>query len=305
MKSNSRVTIGIAAFNEENNIKYVLKDILKQKEREWKLKKILLIDDGSTDNTVKEASDVVDRRVSIIHNNLRRGKTKCLQMMFEKLSTEVLVMLDADIKIGDKNTISSLIKPLFLKKNTMLVGGNSKPFTPKTFFEKAVYTTFEVFYKSRLKLRGGNNIFGCTGSILAIKQAFAKTIKFPSIVNEDAYLYMKCVTKGFLFRYVDSAKVYYKLPNNIRDYVRQIFRSEPQSVTKELQKYFHKKVDFEFHRPVSFYLSAVLEVFVKNPVGVSFVVVINLLCKPFLPFVLNKYRIDWFTAHSTKIINNN
>ena len=46
------VTVAISAYNEEGNINYFLKSVIKQKIKNFTLKKILVISDGSTDKTV-------------------------------------------------------------------------------------------------------------------------------------------------------------------------------------------------------------------------------------------------------------
>ena len=50
-KSKQTVTIGIPAHNEAENISYLLRSILRQKQRNYKLEKIIVVCDGCTDNT--------------------------------------------------------------------------------------------------------------------------------------------------------------------------------------------------------------------------------------------------------------
>ena len=300
MKKTYTVTIGIPAHNEGNNIKKVLSSILDQQQEGWKLETIAVYCDGCTDKTAENARSVTKRQITVIDDGKRLGKTTRLQQMFNALSSDILLMLDADIKLYNKQVITHLVEAFAKDEKVMLVGGNSRPFSPRTFFENAVYSTFQVFYRSRRHFKHGNNVFGCTGSILAIRKTFSDQIIFPNIINEDAYLYMACISNKYKFRYVDKAIVEYKLPNNISDYVKQVFRSEPISVVYELEKYFGKRAEREFHRPIRFYVSAVLSVFFTNPLGVISIIVINLLCRPLIPFILKNYKLEWFTAHSTK-----
>ena len=299
MKNKMKVSIGIPAHNEGKNIKNVLKDILEQKGKDFEIVEILVVCDSCTDNTQSEALSVKSKKIKITNDGIRLGKTYRLNQMFTKSKGEVLLMLDGDIRLDGKNVIKNVLTPFKRDEKVMLVGGNSMPVKPTSFFEKAVYSTFEVFLKSRLHINGGNNIFGCTGSILAIRDSFAKSIKIPKIINEDAYLYFAVIKKGFKFEYVNRAIVNYKLPKNIKDYLRQVFRSEPSAVTLELEDHFGSIVAKEFHRPIQLYLFYILISFIKNPLGVTFISLVNVFSKILIPHVSKNYKLEWFTAAST------
>lgn len=299
---NISISIGIAAYNEEYRIKHVLSGLLAQREIGWNLKEIFVFCDGCTDKTAHEARRIKDRRIRIVEDQIRKGKTARLQQMFRACSGELLVMFDADVELVGKHVVTKLIAPFVTEKQVMLVGGNSRPHPPKTFTERAVSSTFEVFDRSRNEIRGGDNIFCCTGSILAIRQSFAKSVEFPNIVCEDAYLYLLCIRRGYLFRYVDDAVVFYQLPKRVSDYIRQVFRSSPEGVSAELTPYFGSLVNQEFHRPLAFYARAALSAFWKNPLGTALIVFINItnmIVKPLYPFIWKKYDLRWFTAAST------
>ncbi len=292
------VTIGIPAYNEEKNIKRVLSGILAQNQTSWKLNEIFVICDGCTDKTAQKAREVKDKTITVIEDGLRKGKTERLNELFKMVSGEILIMFDGDITFANNDVINNLLKP-FEDERVMLVGGNSRPFSPKTFVEKAVYSTFTVFYESRKRMKKGHNIFGATGSILATRKTLITDITIPKVVSEDAYLYLYCVTKKHLFKYVDEAIIYYKLPSNFKDYVKQVLRSSPVSVTTEMYPHFGERANKEFKRPTGFYIQHILAAFMQNPLGVTAVIIINILCSPLQKIVIKNYKLDWFTAHST------
>lgn len=294
------VTVGIAAHNEEKNIKNILRGILGQRQTNWILEKVFVASDGSTDHTVQNAKSIKSAKIKVIESRERLGKVGVEQIIFDSFASEILVMLDADVKLEDNLVITKLVEKLFSDEKVMLVGGNTRPFAPKTFFEKAVYSTFQVFDDSRGFVKNGNNIFGCNGGCLAIKAKLAKQIEFPNLINEDDYIYFSCIAKGYKFRYVQEAVVYYKLPNNLKDYLRQIFRSNPEAVSQNISKYFGKIVDEEYYRPFFFYFRSIMRAFLANPLGTVYITFINILTKPFFPFISKKYKLSWHTAISTK-----
>jgi len=298
MKKEYSITVGICALNEEKTIRQVIEQVLTQEQEGWELKELRVYSDGSTDDTVQRARAVNDSRIVVISSNERKGKTFRLQQLFDEAQGEIIVMFDADISLVGKEVITRLVKS-FTDRDVALVGGNSRPFKPVSFFEKAVYSTFRVFYESRLKMKNGHSIFGATGSIMAGRKTFLQSFRFPKIINEDAYIYMTCITQGFKFRYIDSAVIEYALPKNAKDYIKQVVRSEPSSVEMELKKYFGDTVQEEFYRPHMFYVTAIVKECVRNPIGVMYVILLNILSRWIAPFMLRNYKLEWFTAHST------
>lgn len=295
---NLKVSIGITAYNEQNNIRFVLQDVLKQYRKGWNLEEILILNDGSTDLTSYEVKKVRSKLIKPFEFKLREGKSYRLSQMFKQFKGDILIMFDGDIRLANKNVITNLIDG-FDNQKVMLIGGNSTPYPAKNFFQRSVATTFSVFYKSRISIKSGNNVFGCTGSILAIRKKLAQMIKLPAVINEDVFIYMSCLKMGYEFRYQDNAKVFYKLPSNLKDYLRQLFRSTPQAVEIELEKYFGRLVSDEFSRPSNFYIRSIYSEFLRNPFELMFAVSVNLVCKLFYPFVSRNYKLSWFTATST------
>ena len=53
MSSKPTVTVGISAYNEEHAFPALLESLLKQSQTSFVFEKIIVVSDGSTDNTVK------------------------------------------------------------------------------------------------------------------------------------------------------------------------------------------------------------------------------------------------------------
>ncbi len=300
-KKNFRVSVAIPAFNEEKTIGQVLDSIFSQSQVGWVLSEILVYSDGSKDKTVVEVKKIKRRLIKVKDFKQRKGKSFRLNQIFKAFKGDILVLFDADIKIKGKNVITSIVKEFEKDDEVMLVGGDSRVFHPTNFFERAIYTSYYVYYKSREKLKEGNNVFACTGACLALRKSFAKRLVIPKeVFSDDLYLYLICIKKGYKFRYAPRAKVYYKMASNLRDFLRQMFRSHPEAISLVYKKYFGDLVDKEFNRPRLFYLKTVTEIFVKNPLGTMYMIAIKLFAKPFYFFLAKKYRLSWFTALSTK-----
>ncbi len=299
MKKNT-VTVGICAYNEEGNIQNILKDILNQKTSNYILKEIIIHCDNCTDRTVEKIKDLKNKKIKIIESKTRQGKSGGLKKIIEKCSGDILVVFDADEKLGNIKVISNIIKKFRDDKKITFVGANTRPFLPVTFFEKVVYTTFLVFDESR-KLRNYKNPFCFTGGGMAIRRRYIKSIDFSEkALNEDDFIYFTATKDKKEFSYCEEAKIFYKLPKSLPDYLKQCFRSNPQAININYKTRFGKIVEEEYKRPFMFYLKSIFKSFLKYPIETSVAIVINIVIVPFYKNISSRYKLEWYTASSTK-----
>src|SRR3989344_8939516 len=71
-----KVSIGIPAYNEEANIKNLLTALLAQKQENFELLEIIVISDGSDDNTVEQAKSLASEKISVIDGKDRKGQAQ-------------------------------------------------------------------------------------------------------------------------------------------------------------------------------------------------------------------------------------
>lgn len=296
-----KVTVGISAFNEQRNIAKIIDCVLEQQESEfWKLEEVLILSDGSSDKTAEIVKSRFIKPVKVYDYPDRQGKPTRIQQMFQMAKGDFVIILDADISIIDVNFISKLLQPLLDDKKAMMSGGLAKPRTPTSFLQRAVNSTYEVFYEVKNQVRGGNNMFGMSGRCLALKSEFAKQVRFPNVICEDDYLYFLCLHQGYKFVHAPDAVVYHKLPKTLKDYLKQNFRCSPEAVELNYEAMFGPLVKQELYRPWTIYIKSILKVFSKTPLEVVFIGLVNISCKPLYPLVTRKYNLNMYTAGSTK-----
>jgi len=117
------VLAGIAAYNEA---RYVGSVVLQARQY---VDEVIVIDDGSTDNTARVAELV---GATVIRHNENRGKGAAIQSILteaKKRNPDILVLLDADAQ-HDPNEIPVLIKPI--SKGFDLVIGSREAQDDKT-----------------------------------------------------------------------------------------------------------------------------------------------------------------------------
>ena len=106
-KKNYSVSVLIPAFNEQDSIRGTVESILKS---DYKyLKEIIIINDGSKDNTLKIAKELEKKYSKVkILNKKNSGKADSLNQAFKIAKGELIAIVDAD-SYPDANALSSMV----------------------------------------------------------------------------------------------------------------------------------------------------------------------------------------------------
>lgn len=298
-KPPTTITIGIPAYNEEANIKYLLKSIKNQKEDGYIIKRIIVLSDGSTDDTVERVKEITDPRIKILDYKERMGKSYHLNTFPKLTDSDILVLFDADVVLHGEDVISRLIEPIVKEKNVGLVSGNFRPIRVKNFLQQSIESTINVYEVLRWEFKGGHNALGCTGRIQALSKPFYKLLNVPhTMVLNDIYTYFDCLNHGLEFKHVKSVEVYYQLPDNIKDYLNQFKRFCVGSY--RMNKIFGELFEREYAIPKKRFYALMLKEFVKRPVHCTFIYFLNLVGKYLAKKEIDKMDGKWDLVTSTK-----
>jgi glycosyltransferase involved in cell wall biosynthesis len=130
---NEKVSILISIYNGEPYIKKSLKSILEQS---YKNIEVLIIDDGSTDQTFKICKSYQDKdsRIKLFRNETNAGLTKSLNILLENTTTKYIARHDID-DISNKDRIEKQYRHLRENKLDMVYARatikNSKKIIPR------------------------------------------------------------------------------------------------------------------------------------------------------------------------------
>lgn len=105
----SVISVVIPAYNEEETIGTILADAISVMDNLGMPYEIIVVDDGSTDNTRRVASNY---KVEVLFNGRNRGKGYALRKGFQQAQGDIIVTIDADGAHSPKE-IPELIQPLF------------------------------------------------------------------------------------------------------------------------------------------------------------------------------------------------
>jgi len=263
------VSVGIPAYNEEKNIKFVLNSVLAQKENDsFKIGEILVVSDGSVDATpdVVREYRAFDSRIRLYHYDVRRGKCYALNVIFREGHGDVFVLFDADVILRDEWVVCGLVEPFLVDKRVGLVGGLPVPLPPEGLIELAGTFSFKLQKFIKENVRGGCNLYAAHGRVLALSSKLAKSIKVPSTYADDAYLYLRCISAGYKFVFVgEKATVFYRAPRNVKGFVSQSVRF--RRALEPLRKIFGELVDREVKVPMTTFLKAYIKGLIEDPRG--------------------------------------
>ena len=118
MKASEKVlSVIIPAYNEATSIQTTLKKVLDQQS----VGQVIVIDDGSTDNTFENARLIVDDRLQFIQHSVNSGKGAAISSAIPLLKFPISLIQDADLEY-DPSEFDKLLYPIVSNKADVVYG---------------------------------------------------------------------------------------------------------------------------------------------------------------------------------------
>jgi cellulose synthase/poly-beta-1,6-N-acetylglucosamine synthase-like glycosyltransferase/peptidoglycan/xylan/chitin deacetylase (PgdA/CDA1 family)/spore germination protein YaaH len=221
-----RVAVLIPAYNEE---KVIVRTIRSVTMSNYKNIRVIVIDDGSTDNTYRVAvdaypADIASGRLTVL-TKPNGGKADALNFGLERTNEQVYIGIDADGVIAH-DAITNLVAH-FADPKIGAVAGNAKVGNRVnlwTRWQALEYITSQNFERRALDLF--DVVMVVPGAIGAWRTAAVKQGGgyHTNTVAEDADLTMNLLEQGYWVIYEDRALAFTEAPVNINGLMRQRFR---------------------------------------------------------------------------------
>lgn len=294
------ISVGIPAYNEEANIGHLLRALLKQKEKGFLLKEVIVISDGSSDKTVSTALSVNDKRLIVLDRKDRKGQAFRQNEILKVFKGDILVLLNADVLPNNEFFLARIIAPFSINKKIGIVSGRGIPLSAETFFEKMI--NFSTAMKEEMveKINGGNNVYFCHGHSRAFSRAFADRFSWADAVSEDAYSYFMCKKLGFSFHYAKDAEIVYRSPQNFNDHMKQSTRFFKGQ--RNLGQHVASNIVANEHNiPYNVIITTTFKYFFKNPVLLCEYVAVLLAAK-IISLGKSTISVNWDMATSSKTL---
>lgn len=207
------VSVGICAYNEENNIGKLLDSISRQKCEKIHIKEIVVVSSACTDATDKIVENYMkkDGRITLIQQTERKGKSSAINLFLKEVSSDVCILESADtIPVSD--AYENLCKK-FETDDVGMVGAHPVPVNnSKNYMGFVVNLLWKLHHKTAL-------IAPKCGELVAFRN-IVESIPEESAVDE-ASIEAIIVSKGYKLAYAADAIVKNKGPECIGDYIIQ------------------------------------------------------------------------------------
>lgn len=196
------ISIIMAAYNAEMTIEKAVKSVLAQTYQNFEL---LIIDDCSTDDTVKVLQGIHDHRIRLIQNERNRGVSYTRKHGLDEARGEWIAILDSD----DKWAPDKLEKQMELQKqkNAELI------FTGSAFMDSegktidwVLHIPEKIAYRQLLKQNLISN-----SSALVRKKLYAEHYTFGDQMHEDFAIWLKILKTGVMAYGIDEPLLIYRL----------------------------------------------------------------------------------------------
>lgn len=215
------ITIGIPTFNEENNITFLLEQILKQSTKFAKIEKIHIVDDASTDRTVELAKAFKNKKIIVTRREKRLGQTSAQNYIFEHTSSEAIIILEADTYPAEKNYIELMIEPFIKNSDIGFVQGNITPLPTRTLIGKVLNKQAEVFTKLVVQNTKFSHPISTGRGGKAFRKSVYKKLRWPTNVPEDDYAILWCIAHNVTSFFQRKAHMFYGRPQTFTDYIKE------------------------------------------------------------------------------------
>lgn len=223
----SDISILIAAYNEEDSIGETLKSICQQ-DYPGEVE-VIVIDDGSQDNTYKVATDFVRQKdcpikVKTLRQEQNAGKANALNMGLEHVTHELVVTIDADSFLYKKaleNIVSNILggpDNTAAVAGTVLVHNSRKNLITRMqewdyFHGIAVIKRIQSLFQGTLVAQGAFSVYR--------KAALLAVGGWPDTVGEDIVLTWGLQENGYRVGYAENAFLFTNVPETYGHFFRQ------------------------------------------------------------------------------------
>jgi cellulose synthase/poly-beta-1,6-N-acetylglucosamine synthase-like glycosyltransferase len=221
------VTIIIPAYNEAAGISRTLDSLV---EADYPSKEIIVVDDGSTDNTYHIATGYKSKfpkdnnNIFSVFRKLNGGKSSAINYALRLSKNDIVIVIDADSMIG-RGAIRSIIKH-FKNADIVAVGGYVSIINHHTYNFFINCTALEIINSWNLMGR----TFNLLGSVMIVpgalgafrkKTLIERGIYDKDTITEDFDITIKILKTGGKIIFEESSLTYTDVPGNLKGLYNQ------------------------------------------------------------------------------------
>ncbi len=246
-----RADVAIPAYNEENCVGDMLRDVMAAKQSDWfRIQNIYVLSDASTDRTddiVRQAGRG-DSGVKLIRKAERKGKQDSVNKAISITDTDVLVFLDADIRLANEDALVNLLR-YFHEGQAALVQGNLVRVPPGFTLNPAKHAAyFDWILVDKVRRAKPMSWWSIDGRVMALSRDFYQHLVLPLSLADDQFIFYSCIKEGRKFVWAEDAVFHYGAPQSIADFSKQWSRYHFYT-NKSRQEFGRELIDIEMRVP--------------------------------------------------------
>ncbi|MBI4155527.1 glycosyltransferase family 2 protein [Candidatus Woesearchaeota archaeon] len=210
------ISVLIPAYNEEDSIKETIKSVLNLDYPKDKLK-IIVINDGSTDNTKEIVENLIKQNSNLILINQKNGgKANALNNALKQIDSEFIATLDADSFVI-KDTLKNLL-PYFCDKEIAAVLPSMKIKDPKNVLQRIQRIEYTINTFFRMLNERSNCIHVTPGPFSLYRTSVLKKLNGfdENCITEDLELAVRIQKNNYKILQTYDAEVYTLPPKTIK-----------------------------------------------------------------------------------------
>jgi len=215
-KNKPSISIGVMAYNEEQNIRQCLNALLHQQIKSGKIEEIIVVSSGSTDNTNSIVQEYKKKHslIKLLTQEKRLGKASGINLFLKYARGNICIIVGADIN-PEQGCIEFLIKP-FEDSTVGMTGAHPIPVNEKdSFIEFCVKKLWKLHHLIALETPK-------CGEMVAFWNILTKIPNYTAV--DEAVIESYIREAGFKIVYSSEAIVRNKGPETIKDFLRQRIR---------------------------------------------------------------------------------
>lgn len=195
-----KVSVIIPLYNEEKYIKECIESVVNQT---YKNLEIIIVDDCSTDNSLKVVKKIKDDRIKIIKLKENKGVANARNVGVEKATGDYICFLDSD-DFWSKDKIKKQVK--FIKGKSFIY--SSYAYTNKDGqVIKVAKVAKKLAYKDAIK----NTCIFTSTVMFDMNKVNKEDLHMPKLqIGEDTYVWWNVLKKGITAYSIDDVLVYYR-----------------------------------------------------------------------------------------------
>ncbi len=218
------VSIIVPAYNEERNISNTLNSLVNLDYPKDKLE-ILVIDDGSTDNTLNIAKRF-EKKYSFIkvYHKKNGGKASALNFGIRIAKGNFIVTMDSD-SIVPPDALKKMLS-LFNSEDVAIVIPSIQIFSPKNLVQKIQYIEYAYNNTLRAIFDRINSLYVAPGPFSIFRREFFNKCGLfdEQNITEDMEIAFRAHANGYRIRHAEEVVVYTDAPDTFKSLLRQRLR---------------------------------------------------------------------------------